>query len=413
MDNMKHFAGSSEALPQSSVEGRRRIRVLRIIARLNIGGPAVNASILSSSLDAKTFSTKVIYGSLAKGEGSFKYLMEQQGVDMELVPELGREISPLGDIKAFFKILGIIRRERPDIVHTHTAKAGTLGRMAAALCGVKVKIHTFHGNVFEHYFGPVKTALFVMIERFLGLVTDKVVVLSERQKDDIARRFKIMPGSKCAVIPLGVDISRLSASNGVSVDLRKELAIDDKTVLVGIIGRLVPVKNHIMFLSAAAGVRKRRPDLKAVFVIAGDGELSGVLKSFSNSIGLEDCVRFLGWRDDLAVLYKALDVVALTSLNEGTPLALIEAMACSRPVIATDVGGVGDIVEDGANGILVKKNDLGGFVAGLIRLIESGELRHRLGAEGLKRSAYFSKENLVKNMTKLYLDRFEAKRRKK
>ena len=389
-----------------------KIKIVRIIARLNIGGPAVNASILSSSLDEKIFSTKAVYGSLAEGEGSLEHIMREQNVDMELVPELGREISPFGDIKAFFGILGIIRREKPDIVHTHTAKAGTLGRLAAALCGVKVKIHTFHGNVFEHYFGPVKTALFIRVERFLGLFTDKVVVLSERQKDDIAKKFRIVPETKCAVIPLGVDLSRLNAAGSVSGDLRKELSIDGSAVLVGIIGRLVPIKNHIMLINAAAEVRRRRPELNVRFIIAGDGELSGVIKSLARSLGIEEDVHFLGWRNDLASLYKALDIVALTSLNEGTPLVLIEAMACARPVIATDVGGVSDIVEDGANGILVKKNDLTGFAEGLIRLIEDRGLRERLGSVGLKRSAYFSKDNLVKNMTKLYMECVKAKGKK-
>lgn len=389
-----------------------KIKIVRIIARFNIGGPAVNASILSSSLDGDKFSTKVVYGSLAEGEGSLEHLMREQGIDAVAVPELGREISPLDDIRAFFKILDVIRKERPDIVHTHTAKAGTLGRLAAALCGVKVKVHTFHGNVFRHYFGPAKTAFFIGVERFLGLFTDKVIVLSQRQKDDIVREFKVVPESKCAVVPLGVDLARLKNTQDSGRGMRRELSVPDSCVLIGIIGRLVPVKNHGMFITAASEVRRRRPDLDAAFVIVGDGEMSGALKGLAESLGVADRVRFAGWREDLAALYGALDIVALTSLNEGTPLALIEAMAAGKPVIATSVGGVPDIIEDGANGILVKNNDISAFAERLIALIEDKGLRQRLGSEGLKRSARFSKDKLVDNMTKLYMDCVNGKGKK-
>lgn len=386
-----------------------KIKITRIIARLNIGGPAVNANILSSYLDRNLFETKVVYGSLAEGEGDLAHLMRTSGVDMELVPELGREISVFDDLKAFFKILAILRRERPDIVHTHTAKAGTLGRMAAIVSGVKVKIHTFHGNVFRHYFGAFKTALFIFIERTLGLFTTRIIAVSKRQKLELIRDFKIVPHDKCDVIPLGIDISGLrETGNKADKALKDELG-DGDSLVAGIIGRLVPIKNHKMFLMAADEVRRRRPDLRARYVIIGDGELRKELECLATTLGISGIVHFTGWRQDLGNIYQSLDIVALTSLNEGTPLALIEALAMGRAIIAAEVGGVSDIIDDGVNGLLVAKGDLNGFVEGLIRLLEDRDLRARLGREALQKSAVFDKDNLVKSMSKLYMDCLEGR----
>jgi len=381
-----------------------QIKIIRIIARLNIGGPAVNTSILSSSLDKSVFLTKVIYGSLAVGEGSLEHLMRQQSVDMELVPELGREIDPLDDFKAFFKILRILKRERPDIVHTHTAKAGTLGRLAAILSGVKIRVHTFHGNVFRNYFGAIKTSFFIFIERALGLFTTKIVAVSQKQKAELVEKFRIIPEGKCEVIPLGVDLSKLRDTAGKKEkDLREELGLADDPV-VGIIGRLVPVKNHKMFLEAVGEIRRRRPDLKARCIIIGDGELRRGLERLSASLGLGGIVYFTGWREDIGNIYRNIDIVALTSLNEGTPLCLIEALALGKAIIATDVGGVSDVIDDGVNGLLVARDDVNGFVEGLIKLLEDGNLRASLGKAGVKKSEIFNKDNLVKATTKMYMD---------
>ena len=380
-----------------------RVKIVRIIARLNIGGPAVNASILSSSLDTSRFQTKALYGSLGAGEGNLEGLMRSQGVDMELIPELGREISLFDDIKAFFKIAGVLLREKPDIVHTHTAKAGTLGRLAAIVAGVKVKIHTFHGHVFRYYFSKPKTYLFIWIERFLGRFTTKVITVSEKQKDELVREFRIIPAGKCEVVPLAIETSRLTASGDAGSALREALGLG-KSVVVGIMGRLVPIKNHAMLLEAAAAAKKARPELNIRYLVIGDGELREELEQRAAMLGVNDRVYFLGWRDDLAAVYGACDIVALTSKNEGTPLALIEAMAMAKPIIATNVGGVADIVDDGVNAMLVPSGDTEAFTAALIKLAEDADLRSRFGAAGAKKGKEFSKEKLVERTTKLYMD---------
>lgn len=380
-----------------------KIKIVRIIARLNIGGPAVNASILSSSLDKERFSTKVIHGSLAEGEGDLAHLLRENGVETEFVPELGRDVSPLDDITAFFKIFGILRRTRPDIVHTHTAKAGTLGRLAAIACGVKVKVHTFHGHVFRHYFGAAKTRLFIWIERFLGLFTDRVIVLSPKQKEELVKEFGVVPESKCAMIPLGVDLARLRTESK-SPDLRTELGFGPGEVVVGILGRLVPVKNHRMFLLAAAEVGRIRPDIKTSYMIVGDGELRKSLEAAVLELGLEGKVRFTGWRTDLSGIYRSMDIMALTSLNEGTPLALIEAMAMGKAIVATNVGGIPDIIDDGSCGFLTEKDDVRGFAERLISLMDDKPLREKFGKEGIRRSQAFAKERLVSDVQDLYIN---------
>lgn len=382
----------------------KKIKIIRIIARLNIGGPAINASILSADLDKKRFDTKVLYGSLAEGEAGLENMMRSSNVDMVLIPELGREISPIDDIRAFWKIVRIIRRERPDIVHTHTAKAGTLGRLAALFTGVKVRVHTFHGHVFRHYFSRLKTRLFIFIERILGLFTTKVIAISDRQKEDLVSNFKVVPDGKCVVVPLGLDLDRLVDKSPSDRSLKSGLGMRDGELCVGMIGRLVPIKNHEMFLKAAASISRRRPDLNVKYLIVGDGGLRPGLEKMAALLNINDKVIFMGWRADLSEIYSLLDIVALTSRNEGTPLALIEAMAMTKPVLATNVGGVPDIVEDGVSGILVKDNDEEGFVLSAIRLLEDEGLRARLGRAGFSKSRKFSRSNLVASMTKVYDD---------
>ena len=385
-----------------------KIKIVRIIARLNIGGPSTNVSILSTCIDKDIFHTKILYGSLAEGESGLEHLMKEKGVDMELIPELGREINPLDDLVALWKIFKIVLREKPDIVHTHTAKAGTLGRIAAICAGTKVRIHTFHGNVFKHYFGKVKTTVFIIIERVLGLFTTKVVTISQKQKEEIVKEFKIVSDKKCVVIPLGVDFTKLRNMPIAGTSLKRELGLGDDTLLVGILGRLVPVKNHKMFLESAAKVRKEYPEIDVKFVVVGGGELEKELKALTDSLGIGKDVYFLGWRQDLGNIYRGLDVVALTSLNEGTPLALIEAMAMARAIISTNVGGVSDIIVDGSTGLLVDKNDVNGFVKGLLNILSDRVLMERLGCSALAASERFDKVNLVNAATKLYLDCVKA-----
>ena len=372
------------------------IKIVRIIARLNIGGPAINVVLLSEGLKDDGFETTLITGRVEESEGDMSYFALEKGINPVIVNELARSISPIKDIKALCKIYRIIRKEQPDIVHTHTAKAGVVGRMAAILAGVPVKVHTFHGHVFEGYFSSLATKVFIAIERFLGRFTDKVVAVSNSVENDVSMRYNIVSKDKVAVIQLGFELEKFFEADKNKGRLRQELGLGSDVLLIGIVGRLVPVKNHKMFLD----VVKKVP---AKFIIVGDGELRQELENYAAELGIRDKVVFLGWRRDLENIYVDLDVVCLTSLNEGTPVSLIEAMASARPVLATDVGGVRDIVKNNENGLLVQSNDVDGFNKALLSMLEDREKRLEMGRYGRKFvNENFRKERLIKDTENLY-----------
>jgi len=322
-----------------------------------------------------------------------------------------------------------MRRERPAIVHTHTAKAGTVGRVAglmyrwltpATLIGRPRAcrfVHTYHGHVFHSYYGRVKTRLFLGIERLLArLATDRIVVVSTQQLREINETFRVGQRQQFAVIPLGIDTNAFADWQERRPRLRAELKVSDSELLVGIVGRLTEVKNHALFLRAAASCRVLVKTRRVRFVIIGDGKLRSALEAQAKSLLPVDDVVFLGTRNDPENFYPALDIVALTSLNEGTPLTLIEAMANARPVIATEVGGVvdllGPIVSTGTaeagyriceRGLLAKSEDAEGLARGLARFIEDESLRAALGARGrdfVLRN--YAKERLLADMAQLY-----------
>jgi glycosyltransferase involved in cell wall biosynthesis len=316
-------------------------------------------------------------------------------------------------------------RERPDLVHTHTAKAGTVGRVAglmyrwltpAVLIGKPRPcrfVHTYHGHVFHSYYGRFKTRLFLAIERSLArLVTDRIVVISEQQRREINVVFRVGRSKQFAVIPLGLDLGTFSNWRERRPRLRSELSAEEDTTLVGIVGRLTEIKNHRLFLNAAA-LLKQSGGSKARFVVIGDGHLRDELEARTRSLKLDEDILFLGTRNDPEDFYAALDIVALTSLNEGTPLTLIEAMANARPVIATAVGGVVDLLgstvsrADGytvcERGVLVKSGDVEGFAHGLARLIADAGLRRQVSAQGPEFVArHYSKARLLADMSELY-----------
>lgn len=384
---------------------KEKLKVVRVIARLNIGGPAIHSIILTKMLDSDRFESFLVAGTPEKSEGDMTYLAKELGVRPEVINELGRSISWKDDLIAFVKLYRILRRIRPHIVHTHTAKAGTLGRLAAMLAGVPVRIHTFHGHIFHSYFGRRKTKIFLAIERVLAYFTDKIVTLSPNQKRELSEEFKLAPKEKFAVIPLGLDLEPFFKSDTKRGILRKEFGIADNCLLVGTVGRLVGVKNHRMFLDAAARISKRNPGCKVKYLIVGDGELKDELMSYSRAIGLENDVIFTGWRKDLVALYADLDIIALTSTNEGTPVCLIEAMAAGKPVIGTCVGGVRDLIKDGYNGLVVENGEVGELANRILELVNDEDRRRTLGVRGQEfvRGA-FSKERLLKDIESLYKD---------
>jgi len=365
------------------------MKILRIIARLNIGGPARNAVLLSESAG---WETVLVCGEAGGTEGDMMFLAQQKGIRPIIIKELAREISWKDDWTAFWKIYKIIRREKPDIIHTHTAKAGTLGRLAGILYGKAILIHTFHGHVFSGYFGKIKTLFFIWVERFLALFTDKIITVSENLKDELAEKFRIAPENKISVIELGFELEDL---------LKLPERENQQTINIGIVGRLVPIKNHkMLFKSVCRGGFQTRPYR---IIVIGDGEMRGELEKYAEELGIRDRIEFKGWIKDLKAIYEELDIVALTSLNEGTPVSLIEAMAGARPVVATNVGGVKDIVKDGVSGYLVESGNVEEFTRRLLELIKDSEKRKAFGLNGrdiVKNR--FSKERLIKDTERLY-----------
>ncbi|MDD3905580.1 MAG: glycosyltransferase family 4 protein [Candidatus Omnitrophica bacterium] len=377
-------------------------KIVRIIARLNIGGPAIHTILLNSGLNKGGYKDVLVSGRISESEGNMMYLARDNNVEPVIIPDLGRDISLIKDIKALFGLYCLIRREKPDIVHTHTAKAGTLGRIAAVLAGVPVRIHTFHGHVFNGYFSPAKAMIFIWIERALSVFTDKIIVVSESVKGEISKKLKIADSGKCVVIPLGLELDKFLDGANVKGRFRKTWGVSSDTLLVGIVGRLVPIKNHSFFLKVAKKIRETAPGLNVRFVVIGDGELKKPLIEMAGKMGLGDII-FTGWIKELPEVYADLDVVALTSLNEGTPVSLIEAMASAKAVISTDVGGVKDIVRPGETGILANNNDIDGFSASLLKLLKNGQEREAIGLRGREFvRVKYSKERLLKDIKSVY-----------
>lgn len=381
-----------------------RIKVLRIIARLNIGGPARHVAILSEGLDKGRYDSVLLYGDVACGEGDMSGPAKASGTRCIFLPEMSRSINPLSDIRAFFRILSIIKRERPQIVHTHTAKAGTVGRLAAIAAGVPVKVHTFHGHVFHGYFNKVVTGYFLMVERMLAKFTDRIIAISESQKDELLNKYKIGDRERYSVINIGLDLDKFRDLGRKTGALRRRFNLRADEILIGIVGRLAPVKDHKFFIKAASDLKKKiDTDLfkRIKFLVIGDGTEKRALIKYAESLGILGNFVFTGWLDDMEEVYADLDIATLTSRNEGTPVSLIEAMASAKPVVSTDVGGVRDVVGDA--GMLVKPGDGAAYAGCLAELVTSGVMRRDLGARGRDRVINkYSKDNLIKDIDALY-----------
>jgi glycosyltransferase involved in cell wall biosynthesis len=358
-------------------------KVLRIIARLNVGGPAIQACALTTRLNPTKYDTRLVAGSEAPGEGSYLDLHGTPIGNLIKVPALGRELSPQHDVATLTTLVRLMRRERPHIVHTHTAKAGTLGRLAARITGVPIVVHTFHGHVLDGYFSPLKTRIFAGIERALARTTTRLIAVTPTVRDELIAKG-VGERDRYRVIRLGLELDRFLTAEEWRGALRQELGLMPGIPLVGIVGRLVPIKAHDVFLEAAARVAARTP---AHFVVVGDGELRTRLEARAAALGLTPRVHFLGWRADLPRIYADLDVVALSSLNEGSPVALIEAMASECAVVSTRVGGVADVVMHGRTGVLVPSRDATALADAILSLLEDADRRREFGRAG--RAAVF------------------------
>lgn len=399
---------SAGAGTETDGAGPEAIRVLRIIGRLNVGGPARHVVLLNEGLQQRGFRTWLAHGELSADEGSLEALPAERGLDAMRVPALARRVRPLHDLLAFGRVLRLIFATRPDIVHTHTAKAGAIGRLAASAYNTLRRsrrrvavVHTYHGNVFTGYFGALSSSSIRVVERLLASLSDRIVVLSPGERQTIVERHHIAPAYKVVTIPLGLDLGPLLAITGRIPALREELGLVDDAVAFGFIGRFAPIKELPMLLRAFAATVKRAP--LARLVLVGDGEVREQLVQLASSLGISSCVRFAGWRSDLTMVYGGLDVVALSSRNEGTPASLIEAMAAARPVVATAVGGVPDLVAHDVTGLLVESGDHLAMADGFTRLANSPRDRERLGARGrLAVATCYTQQRLVRDVADLY-----------
>ena len=362
-------------------------RVLRIITRLNIGGPSIQAIALSERMRARGFETRLLHGRLGAGEGDMQYLLTAPGIARQM-RSLRRDIAPLHDAVALAQVLDALRDLRPHIVHTHMAKAGTIGRIATAIynrtAGRDARarvVHTYHGHVLEGYFSPAKTRAFLGIERMLARVTDRLVAISPRIQEELLDDHHIGRREQYRVVPLGFDLDRLTAINDTDRRAaRAALGIPAEAAVVSTAGRLTAIKRYDLFLDTARIVAER--NARAIFLVAGDGELRSALEQQARASGIAARVQFLGWRRDLDILYAASDVFLLTSRNEGTPVALIESLAAAVPGVSTDVGGVRDVIDSDRIGLVAPFGDAHALADHVIALLADRERRRQMGDAG-------------------------------
>jgi glycosyltransferase involved in cell wall biosynthesis len=379
----------------------------------------VHTILLTDALNTRDFRSVLVTGVVSPTEGDMEYYAQQLDVVPAVVPGLGNSAGLRDIVRAFLALWRIIADERPDVIHTHTTKAGALGRVAGLVYNVGVRlrggrparlVHTFHGHVFEGYFPRPVSACLVAGERILARFTDRILTVSDSVARELVERYRICGAAKLAVVPLGFDfdwVQRLADHAGT---LRRDFGVPASSAMVGMVGRLTKIKNHSLMLNAMA--RLGRSDV--ALVVFGDGGLRGPLEQLTRELGLAPSTVFAGWEREPARIYADLDVVCLASQNEGTPVALIEAMAAGCPFVATRVGGVPDLaVGEGvvhprgfevyANGILVPPNDAETMAAALAYLVDRPDLRRAMGAVGqasvLKR---FAKERLVSDIETLY-----------
>lgn len=386
------------------MEGTKKIKVLRIINRFNIGGPTYNATFLTKFI-SDDFETMLVGGLPEKGESDSLHILEEYGVSPVLMDEMKRLPSFQSDRKAYIRLKEIIREFKPDIVHTHASKAGALGRKAAYELKVPIIVHTYHGHVFHSYFGKFKTYLYKTIERRLAKRSTGIIAISELQKEELTHDHKICSGKKIAVIPLGFDLHKFHENLETKrKDVRQEYEIDSNEVAIAIVGRLAPIKNHSLFLKVIERVAQHTHKKIAVFIVGDGTERENIEKKIAE-MALGAHVRFIltSWIKDIGTFNAGMDIICLTSNNEGTPVSLIEAQAANIPVISTDVGGVRDVVQDGETGFIVPKKSVKEFAEKLLLLVEDEKKRKKMSQKGWTFvEEKFHYTTLVKNVESYY-----------
>lgn len=383
-------------------------KILRIINRFNLGGPTYNAAYLTKYLEGE-YETLLIGGNHEKNEKSSMHILEDLGIKPIIIPEMQRSINPLLDRIALKKIKEIIEDFKPDIIHTHAAKAGALGRKAAYNAGVKQIYHTFHGHVFHSYFSKIKTNIYKKIERDLAKKTTKIIAISPIQKEELSKVHKICKPEKIEVIPLGFDLSKFYKNKEAKREkFRKKWRIKDSEVAIGIIGRLVPIKNHLFFIKAINQVLSSC-SIPIRFFIVGDGEEKENIIEYINEFKIDystddkvATIQLTSWIKEIDEVNAGMDIICLCSLNEGTPVSLIEAQASGKPIVTTRTGGIENIVIENKTALISEINNLNLFVENLITFINSKEKRKQFTELGVKKSKEFDYKILIKNIKRLY-----------
>jgi glycosyltransferase involved in cell wall biosynthesis len=398
-------------------------RVLRILNRLIIGGPSKNAIYLSRYMQPD-FDTLLVIGGKEDHEQDADFLATSNNIDPTCISEMKRSISPYNDWAAYNKLKKLIKEFKPDIVHTHAAKSGALGRLAAKHSNVPVIVHTFHGHIFHSYFNSVKTSFFIRTERYLAGLSDAIVAISDVQKKELTADFRIAAADKFRVIPLGLDLDNFIIDQEEKRNkFREEFGLSDDIVAIGIIGRLVPIKNHSLFIKGLKYLIDNTSVKIKAFII-GDGESRMAIEQMANDVGVKytkqtDGIHphpliFTSWRTDIDTIFAGLDVIALTSLNEGTPVSLIEAQAAGKPIVSTRVGGIADVVLENQTALLSEITDEKTFSNNLLRLVNDPELRKKFSNAGKDHVVTkFSYHRLVNDMTGLYHDLLDRKNHRK
>ena len=383
-------------------------KILRIINRFNLGGPTYNAAYLTKYLESD-YETLLIGGQHDESEISSMDIVNNLGLKPIIIPEMQRSLNPYKDQIAYRKIQNIIKEFKPDIVHTHAAKAGALGRRAAYKLGVNQIYHTFHGHVFHSYFGDFKTKIFKKIERDLAKKTTKIIAISEIQKKELSKIHRICPEEKIEVIPLGFDLEKFNVDkDSKRKKFRGKWNIKENEIAIGIIGRLVPIKNHFFFIDAIQEILKKSEVPIRAFIV-GDGEekqnIINYIKSKNLDYSLDNSsatFQLTSWIKEIDRVNSGMDIICLTSLNEGTPVSLIEAQASSKPIVSTKTGGIENIVLENKTALLSKNNDLHNFSKNLLSLVNNSNKRKLFSKYGLEKSKDFHYDKLINRMKNLY-----------
>ncbi|MGB0929157.1 MAG: glycosyltransferase [Chitinophagales bacterium] len=386
-------------------------KILRIINRLNLGGPTFNVALLSKHL-SPSFETRIVAGMKGESEASSEFILNKMGLKPQYIPNMYRSVHPRKDYAAYQDIKKIIQEYKPDIVHTHAAKSGALGRLAAKECGVPVIVHTFHGHVFHSYFGALKTRFYLEVERYLAKHSSKIVAISPKQKKELSEDYRVCNPNHIEVVPLGFDLSKFQDNQiDKRIDFRQKYQIADDEVAIAIVGRLVPIKNHSLFLNALKQLLNNSSQKIRAFIVGG-GEERANMENLATELNIPFAtpenfhkapLTFTSWITDVDEVYAGVDVVALSSLNEGTPVSLIEAQAANKPIVTTNVGGVKDVVIPNRTALLSPSKCVESFAHNLQELVENTTLRNQMGQDGYQYVAQkYSYQRLTGDMAQLY-----------